>query len=74
VLQLKRGRLRPSYFAQRYDVNVLDRFADPIARLRADGLLSVGADAITLSRDGLLRVDTLLRQFFRPEHVDVRYT
>ena len=74
VLQLKRGRLRPSYFAQRYDVNVLDRFADPIARLRADGLLSVGADAIALSRDGLLRVDTLLRQFFRPEHVDVRYT
>ena len=36
--------------------------------------LTIAADQITLSRDALLRVDTLLRRFFRPEHVDVRYT
>ncbi len=74
VLQLKRGALRPSYFARRYGVDVLDRFAEPLARLRSDGLVTVAADQITLSRDGLMRVDTLLRRFFRPEHVDVRYT
>ena len=74
VLQLKRGTLRPSYFARRYGVDVLDRFAEPLGRLRSDGLLTIAPDQITLSRDGLLRVDTLLRRFFRPEHVDVRYT
>ena len=74
VLQLKRGALKPSYFARRYGVDVLDRFAEPLGRLRSDGLLTIAADQITLSRDALLRVDTLLRRFFRPEHVDVRYT
>ena len=74
VLQLKRGVLHPSYFVRRYGVQVLERFAEPLARLRSEGLLSIGADSLTLSRDGLLRVDTLLRRFFRPEHVDVRYT
>jgi oxygen-independent coproporphyrinogen-3 oxidase len=74
VLQLKRGALKPSYFARRYGVDVLDRFGEPLGRLRSDGLLTIGADQITLSRDALLRVDTLLRRFFRPEHVDVRYT
>ena len=74
VLQLKRGALKPSYFARRYGVDVLGRFAEPLSRLRSDGLLTIAADQITLSRDALLRVDTLLRRFFRPEHVDVRYT
>jgi oxygen-independent coproporphyrinogen-3 oxidase len=74
VLQLKRGALKPSYFARRYGVDVLHRFAEPLGRLRSDGLLTIAADQITLSRDALLRVDTLLRRFFRPEHVDVRYT
>jgi len=74
VLQLKRGVLHPSYFVRRYGVQVVERFAEPLARLRSEGLLSFGPDSLTLSRDGLLRVDTLLRRFFRPEHVDVRYT
>jgi oxygen-independent coproporphyrinogen III oxidase len=74
VLQLKRGVLHPSYFSRRYGVNVLDRFSEPLARLRADGLVTLGDDRVALSRDGLLRVDVLLRRFFRPEHVDVRYT
>jgi oxygen-independent coproporphyrinogen-3 oxidase len=74
VLQLKRGVLHPSYFRRRYGVDVLERFAEPLARLRRDGDLTIAGDALTLSRGALLRVDVLLRRFFRPEHVDVRYT
>jgi len=29
---------------------------------------------VTLSRDGLLRVDSLLPRFFKPEHTNIRYT
>ena len=31
-------------------------------------------DDIRLSRDGLLRVDSLLPRFFEPEHRGIRYT
>ena len=31
-------------------------------------------DKISLNREGLLRVDTLLPRFFEPEHRGVRYT
>ena len=74
VLQLKRGVLHPSYFSRRYGVNVLERFGAPLARLRGEGDVTVTGDTVALSRDALLRVDVLLRRFFRPEHVDVRYT
>jgi hypothetical protein len=29
---------------------------------------------VALTRQGLLRVDTLLPRFFRPEHLGIRYT
>jgi oxygen-independent coproporphyrinogen-3 oxidase len=74
VLQLKRGVVHPSYFSTRYGVDVLERFRDPLARLRADGDVSIAGDTLTLSRNALLRVDTILRRFFLPEHVEVRYT
>ncbi len=75
VLQLKRGTLSPSYFSGKYHVNVLDRFADPLRSLQADGYLAhLGDDAVTLSRQGLLRVDSLLPRFFLPQHAGIRYT
>jgi oxygen-independent coproporphyrinogen-3 oxidase len=75
VLQLKRGALQPSYFQSKYDVNVLNRFAEPLAALRAEGLLeAVGPAAVRVSPEGLLRVDALLHRFFLPEHADIRYT
>jgi coproporphyrinogen III oxidase-like Fe-S oxidoreductase len=75
VLQLKRGWIEPPYFAHKYGVDVLERFHDPIASLSADGMLAtVSPERLTLSREGLLRVDTLLPRFFLPEHVGIRYT
>jgi hypothetical protein len=29
---------------------------------------------VTLSREGLLRADVLLRRFFLPQHAGIRYT
>jgi coproporphyrinogen III oxidase-like Fe-S oxidoreductase len=75
VLQLKRGKSRASYFADKYGVDVRSRFADTWASLSRDGWLAPsGGDEIALTRDGLLRVDVLLQRFFLPEHSGIRYT
>jgi oxygen-independent coproporphyrinogen-3 oxidase len=75
VLQLKRGAIEPPYFETKYGVNILERFADPLASLETDGYLShVGHDRVSLSRPGLLRIDALLPRFFLPQHTGIRYT
>ena len=75
VLQLKLGSIRPAYFRDKYQVNVLERFGDQFAALAAEGFLSTaGQDVVALTRAGLLRVDTLLPRFFKPEHRGIRYT
>jgi oxygen-independent coproporphyrinogen-3 oxidase len=74
VLQLKLGSVRPAYFAQKYGVDVLDRFREPLAALSAERLLSATGDLIALTREGLLRVDSLLPRFFLPAHANLRYT
>jgi oxygen-independent coproporphyrinogen-3 oxidase len=76
ILQLKRGSIRPSYFQQKFGVDVRKRFAGAWQSLASDGWLAKGADAdrIGLTRDGLMRVDMLLTRFFLPQHVGVRYT
>jgi oxygen-independent coproporphyrinogen-3 oxidase len=75
VLQLKLGSVRPSYFRDKYKVNILDRFRDQFASLKAESYLSEASDkAVSLSRPGLLRIDSLLPRFFLPEHAGIRYT
>ena len=75
ILQLKLGSIRPAYFQQKYAVDVLERFADPLASLAAEGFLeAANAEAVSLTRAGLLRVDALLPRFFLPQHVGRRYT
>jgi oxygen-independent coproporphyrinogen III oxidase len=75
VLQLKRGRIRPGYFKDKYGVDVRARFAPALASLSGDGYLARSDnDEIALTRDGLLRVDVLLQRFFLPEHSGIRYT
>jgi oxygen-independent coproporphyrinogen-3 oxidase len=75
VLQLKRGAIRPAYFREKYGLDVLGRFDGELRALRAEGYLSrADADEVALTREGLLRVDTLLPRFFLPEHRGIRYT
>ncbi len=75
VLQLKLGSVRPAYFGDKYSVDVLDRFSGALSSLRDDGyLMTADPDQIALTREGLLRVDSLLPRFFLPEHANLRYT
>jgi oxygen-independent coproporphyrinogen-3 oxidase len=75
VLQLKLGRVNPAYFEGKYKVDIIRQFADQFTALRAEGYLTqADADGVALSRDGLMRVDSLLPRFFRPEHTNIRYT
>ena len=75
VLQLKLGSVRPAYFKEKYGVDLLERFRDELAALATEGYVTEASKRIVaLSRQGLLRVDTLLPRFFMPEHVGIRYT
>jgi oxygen-independent coproporphyrinogen-3 oxidase len=75
VLQLKLGRVKPSYFSSKYGVNILDRYREQLASLKTEGYLaSATGDEVALTREGLLRVDVLLPRFFLPEHAGIRYT
>jgi oxygen-independent coproporphyrinogen-3 oxidase len=74
ILQLKTGAIDAGYFRQKFGVNVLDEWRDVWQEYAGDGHLSVAGDRVTLSREGLLRVDALLPAFFEPEHQGVRYT
>jgi len=73
VLQFKLGRISRSYFSSKFGVDILDRFAAPIATLKSWGTLVVDGDFLRLTRDGLLQVDRLVHEFFLPEHRTARY-
>ena len=75
VLQLKLGSIRPQYFWDKYHVDILSRFREPFASLAAEGEITrADQDLVTLSRHGLLRIDSLLPRFFLPQHSGIRYT
>jgi oxygen-independent coproporphyrinogen-3 oxidase len=75
ILQLKRGSVRPAYFREKYGTDPLVRFSAPLASLQEDGFLAeLTSHRVALTRDGLLRVDSLLHRFFLPEHAGIRYT
>ena len=74
ILQLKLGRVPVSNFAEKFGVSILERFRAPLDTLRDAQFLDYNEHEIRLTRAGLLRVDSLLPNFFEPEHQGVRYT
>jgi len=75
ILQLKRGAIQPAYFEEKYSVKVLERFNDQLDSLDEAGYLTeANEEIVALSREGLLRVDSLLPRFFLPQHTGIRYT
>jgi oxygen-independent coproporphyrinogen-3 oxidase len=75
VLQLKRGFARPAYFRSKYGVNILERFREQFDSLKSAGYLATATEEnVALNREGLLRVDGLLKRFFLPQHLGIRYT
>jgi oxygen-independent coproporphyrinogen III oxidase len=75
VLQFKLGTIRPAYFQNKYGVDVLQRFRDQFSQLTSAGYLAKATEEfVSLTRDGLLRIDSLLPKFFLPQHTGIRYT
>jgi oxygen-independent coproporphyrinogen-3 oxidase len=73
ILQLKLGHVSRAYFRDKFGVELTERFAEPMQRLKDWGFLSVDQDQVLLNRDGLLQVDRLLPEFFLAQHRSTRY-
>ena len=73
ILQWKLGTVRPSYFKEKFGINLSARYEEIFNHWRHEGILQEEPDRLTLSREALLRVDSLLHQFFLPQHQDARY-
>lgn len=75
ILLLKRGYVEPSYFADKFDVDIWTEYQSVWQQYIDAGYVKPkDGDRIELTIDGLLRVDGLLPAFFEPEHQGVRYT
>ena len=74
ALQMKTGRLDAGYFRRKFGVEIGKEFAEGFGSLVSEGLATVNGDEVRLSREGLLRVDSLLPRFFEEEHRGIRYT
>lgn len=68
VLQLKLGRVQTAYFQEKFGVDIRQQFAHALTLLQDRGFLTVENGTVRLNRDGLLQVDRLLPEFFKPEH------
>jgi len=74
ILQLKLGRIQPSYFQEKFRVDILREFAAPFHKLWQQGMLTVHDDEVRLTTAGLLQVDQLLPEFYRARFRNARYT
>lgn len=74
ILLLKRGFLDLDYFKKKFDADILTQWREVWDRYVEQGFVELGDEQIRLTREGLLRVDSLLSAFFEPEHQNVRYT
>ncbi len=74
ILHFKLGQNSVSHFQKKFGVNVLERFAAPLQRLKDWGFLTIEGDDLKLNREALLEVDRLLHEFFLPQHLTDRTT
>jgi oxygen-independent coproporphyrinogen-3 oxidase len=74
ILQLKFGKIGADYFRRKFSVDILQVFGAAYARLQDEGMLKLSADGVELTRQGLLRVDQLLPEFYDPKYQHARYT
>lgn len=74
ILQLKLGEIDAGYFRKKFGVEILERFSGAFQKWKGEGFLSWDGDRVEVSREGLIRIDGLLPEFFLPEHQGKRYT
>ncbi len=74
VLQMKEGRVATASLRKKFGVDPKGEFSEALANQQAKGYLEVQGDDVVLTRRGLLQVDSLLTEYFEPQHRAVRYT
>lgn len=74
ILNMKKGYLDLDYFRNKFGIRIEQEWAGPFAEHRERGFLDWDDHRVTLTRAGLLQVDSLLPPFFEPESQGVRYT
>ncbi|MCA8999911.1 MAG: coproporphyrinogen III oxidase family protein [Planctomycetaceae bacterium] len=74
VLQMKEGRVAAEPFIEKFGVDPLKEFAEPLANQQRAGYLEIDNGEVVLTRKGLLQVDSLLPEYFEEQHREVRYT
>ena len=74
ILQLKEGHISGDAFQRKFGVDIFDEFGNAFRNQEAAGYLRVEDGEVRLTRKGLLQVDSLLTEYFEPEHRQVRYT
>jgi oxygen-independent coproporphyrinogen-3 oxidase len=74
ILQLKTGQIDAGYFRKKFGEEILTVFREGFDEMVAERAATIDGDHVTLSREGLLRVDTLLPRFFEPQFQNIRYT
>jgi oxygen-independent coproporphyrinogen-3 oxidase len=73
ILQLKLGRVALAPFHGRYGVDVARCFQKPLQDFAGRGWLTVDQDAVRVTREGLVRIDSILPAFYLPAHQGVSY-
>lgn len=73
ILQLKLGHVDRSYFLEKFQCDIVGRFAQPLRELVRSGWAEMERETVKISRPGLLRIDSLLPAFFLPQHQNARY-
>jgi oxygen-independent coproporphyrinogen-3 oxidase len=74
VLTMKEGHVDVAALRDKFDIDPLEEFSEPLANQQAGGYLTIEGDDVRLTRKGLLQVDSLLPEYFEDEHKAVRYT
>lgn len=74
VLLMKEGVVDLQRLNEKYGVNTQVEFANALHNQQQAGYLTVEGQTLRLTRKGLLQVDSLLPEYFEPQHRAVRYT
>jgi oxygen-independent coproporphyrinogen III oxidase len=74
ILQLKTGFVSRPDFETRFGASFEGTIGEPLQRLQEERFLTVSAEGVELTNEGLLRVDRLLPEFYECAYKNARYT
>jgi oxygen-independent coproporphyrinogen-3 oxidase len=74
ILQLKLGRVSVDYFDEKFGINILSEYASAFKDLKQQKMLEYTEKEVTVTEEGLLRVDELLPSFYDEKYRESRYT